>query len=176
MAAPALFLAGFQIISGIQQAEIVRENARLTKEVNDMNAEYAELDAYRAELNGESQEARYQSVIDSTLGSQKVALASQGVDITFGTAKELEAESKLNGFLNQVDIRNQAHQQALGYKQQARSIRLSGSQAVAQAEVQASAIRNTALISGAKTALPTVTGYFKKNPSLLTTNPTRTGP
>lgn len=162
MGAAVLALAGFQIISGIHQAETIRANAALSKEINEMNAEFAELDAYNAELNGLTQEARYQNVIDATLSTQKVALASQDIDINFGSAKEFAAETKLNGFLNQVDIRNQAHATALGYKAQARSLRLSGKTAEGQANLQASATQNAALIGGLTTALPTLTGYASK--------------
>lgn len=151
-------LAAYQLVSGAQQAETIREQGRLNKEIADVNAEYAELDAYNAEQSGYTQEARYQHVIDSTLSHQRVAQASQNVDVSFGTAKELQAETKLNGFLNQLDIKNQAHQQALGYKMQARNIRLAGVTGKAQAEYNAGATQNAAIIGAAGTAL---SGYAK---------------
>lgn len=152
----------YQIVSGIQQGEIVRENAALTRDIANQNADLAEIDAYNAEISGFTQEARYQNVIDATLGAQKVALASQNIDINFGSAKEIQADSKLAGFLNKVDLRNQAHEAALGYKNQARSFRLAGVQADAQGSLNASSARNTALLSAASTA----TGYFSSRPKV----------
>ncbi|MFM6930152.1 MAG: hypothetical protein ACKOX6_16900 [Bdellovibrio sp.] len=151
-------LAGYQIISGFQQAELVRENARLSREVNEMNAQAADLDAYHAELNGMTQEARYQQVIDSTLADQKVAYASQKVDAGFGTAAAVTAESKLTASLNKVDIENQAHEQALGIKNQARNIRLQGSMNDTAARLQANSMQNAAIIGAATSA----TGYFTR--------------
>ena len=151
-------LAAFQIISGYQQAELVRKSADLAKQVNDMNAEFAEVDAFHAEQRGESEVARYQSVIDATLASEKVANAVNNVAGNFGTAAEKTADTKLNGFLNQLDIRNQAHQQALGYKDQARNYRLAGASGVAQAGYNANAMQNSAIINAGAT---TISGYTR---------------
>jgi hypothetical protein len=152
-------LAGYEIVSGFQQAELMRDNAKLTRQVNEMNAQYAEIDANNAELDGIEQENRYQTVIDQTIGNQRVAYAAQDVDINFGTALAVQAESKLTGMLNQMDIRNQAHNKAVGYKTQARQMRLQGYLDSVQSEVRASATQNAAIMGAAKTGL---SGYAKK--------------
>lgn len=155
----AAAMAGYQIISSMQQAEILRQNAEISKEINEMNAQYAEMDAWEAEKTGLEQEARYQTTIDQTAGAQKVALAAQDMDINFGTAKELQNESKLAGFLNHLDIRNQAHAQALGLKNQARNIRLTGRAESASANLQASAIQNAGLMRGLETGVNATEKY-----------------
>jgi hypothetical protein len=151
--------AGFQVIAGLQQGEMIRDNAQITKAVADLNAQYAELDAYNAETLGYTKQARYQSVIDATLGAQKTAYAAQNVDVGFGTAKEVQAESKLNGFLNQLDIKNQANEAARGYMNQARNIRLGSQAAVAQAGVNAAATQGAAVLGAFNTGL---TGYSRR--------------
>lgn len=151
-------LAAFQIFSGAQQAESIRKNAELSQQVNDMNAKYAELDAYNAEISGYSNVARYENVIDSTVSQQKSALAANDTDVNFGTASQIQAETKLNGFLNKLDIKNQAHAQALGYMNQARNYRLAGEAAVAQGELNANATQNAALINAGGTVL---SGYAR---------------
>lgn len=143
----------FQIWSGVQQAETIRANAALSKEIADMNAGYAELDAYNAEQDGLSQEARYQSAIDQIVGSQRVAFAAADVDVNFGTAKAVQEESKLAGFLNRLDIINQAHKVALGYKNQARNIRISGAMGMAQANYNAGAVQNAGIMQGVSTGI-----------------------
>lgn len=148
----------FEIINGFQQAELVRENGRITRMISDMNAEYAELDAHNVEVAGYSEVARYQTVIDQTLSEQKVANAVNDVDINFGTAAQLTAESKLNGFLNKMDIVQQAANTAMGIKNQARNIRLSGAMGQAQANLNASSVQSSAIIGAAKTG---VSGYAK---------------
>lgn len=146
--------AGIEIVSGIQQAEIIRQNAQLSKQVNDLNAGYAEIDAYNTEKEGYSQETRYQTVIDESLANQKVTMASDNIDINFGTASQLQGETKLNGFLNKVDIVNQAHMAALGYKNQASAYRMAGANAVAQGAYSASATQNAGLLNAARYGLP----------------------
>ncbi|MFM6930406.1 MAG: hypothetical protein ACKOX6_18225 [Bdellovibrio sp.] len=151
-------LAAYQIVSGFQQAELVRENAKLSREIGEMNAEAAELDAYNAEKDGMTQENRYQSVIDQTIGAQNVIFAANDVDANFGTAAELQAESKLTGALNQMDIRARAQAEALGYKNQAKNIRLQSYMNSLQSDVQATSIQNASIINAASTGL---SGYEK---------------
>ena len=102
-------LAAYQVISGAQQAETLRRNADFNRQLDALNAKYAEIDAWKMEQQGETMAARYQSSVDHVLATQRVAQASQNVDVGFGTAAALQAETKLTGFLNQLDIRNQAH-------------------------------------------------------------------
>lgn len=166
MAIIAGVMAGLQLVNGLHQAEIIRENAQLSQYVNDLNAGYAELDAYNAEINGMGEEARYQTAVDATLGAQKVAYAAQGVDSNFGTAASLIAESKINAFLNKQDIRNQAHSTAMGYKAQARNIRMQSAIDKSSAEAQARAVVGSSIIKGAETYLSS-SGYVKRKAAEL---------
>lgn len=157
-------LAGYQVISGFQQAEMVREGAKLNRELADMNADAALIDAYHAEVDGLTMEARYGQVIEQTLDTQTAIFAHKGVNANFGTAAAIQAESKLNGKLNQMDIRNQAHSKALGYENQASNIRLQARLNSLASNTQAAAIQGAALINGGATAL---SGYSKfKGPAL----------
>ena len=153
-------LGAFQMITGAQQADAVRQQARIQRQIDEMNAQFAELDAYKAEQEGYTQEARYQSYIDSVAGEQKVVLASQDIDINFGSAKELQQESSTTGFLNQLDIKNQAHARSLGYTQQARNIRFQGERNLIQANYDASTMATRSLLGGIKTGL---SGYEPKD-------------
>lgn len=162
-------LAAYQVASGLQQAQIVRRNAELNKQVNDLNAEYAEIDAHNAELEGYSEQARYQSVIDATLGSQRVAFAAQEVDVSFGTAKEIQEETKLTGFLNLLDIKKQAQAKARGYMIQARNFRLASYTQSAQAALEAGAIQSSSFLRAGESGLKSygeyrgVSGYDKSS-------------
>jgi len=149
-------LAGIQLWQANQQAEEIRSNARFTKQIADMNAQFAEVDAFKAEEQGLTLAARYQSGVDKVLSDQRVAMASSNIDVNYGTAKAFEAESRLNGFLNQLDMKNQAHAQALGYTREARSTRFQGNQAVAQGDINARAMMSAGILNAATTA---VKGY-----------------
>lgn len=152
----AAALAAFQLVSSIQQAEAIRGQARLQKEIAEFNAQFAELDAYRTEQYGETEVARYQNEIDATVGNQRVAYAASGVDVTSGTAAAIQAETKLTGFLNQLDIRTQAQSKALGYKREAMNIRLQGITGQSQASLNANAVETAGIIGAVPGA---ISGY-----------------
>lgn len=146
-------LAGFQLISSFQQGETIRDSAAISREVSELNAMYAEIDSYEAEQQGLTEEARYQSVIDSTISAQRLAFAVQDVDVNTGMAKELQNESRLVGMLNKMDIKNQAHARALGFKNQARQYRLQGAMGQAQASGEASAVQSAGIMGALSTGL-----------------------
>lgn len=151
--------AAYEVFSGIQQAEVIRQNAEITKQIANMNAEGLEYDAFKAEQHGMAEIAAYQPTIDSTIGEQRVAFAANNVDASYGTAAELQQETKLTGVLNTIAIQRQARARALGLKQQARNTRLNAQLGHAQAQATANATENVAAISGTRTAL---TGYARK--------------
>lgn len=151
-------VAGFQIISGLQQADMIRAQAGINNEIAEFNAKGAELDAFNALADGMTQEARYQNVIDATEAFQRVSYMANDVDVSFGTARDVIEESKLNGFLNKVDITNVAYARSMGFNREARNIRLQGVMNRGAANLQATVTQNAAIINGITTG---VSGYAK---------------
>lgn len=162
MAWAAVGVAAFQLISGAQQAEGIRANAKLSKQVADMNSEYAKIDAWKAEQDGLSQEARYQGVVQQLESKQNVANAVNNVDSNFGTAAEQKADTQLTGFLNALDIKNNAHKKALGYESESRNLKISGLMSEVQAKFNAGATQSASVLSAASTA---ASGYSKHEKS-----------
>ena len=166
MAAPLLAvglgISAFQIWSGLQQAKMITRQAGLQNQINDMNAKYAELDAYEAEKFGYTQTSRYQTVIDSTVGTQRASYAAQNVDINFGTAAEVQAETKLIGFLNQLDMQKEARLRAKGLKIEASNIRLGGAMSASKAAMDSYAVRMAGITGAASTGFQTAAsaGYL----------------
>lgn len=150
--------AVFQVVNGAQQAELVRDQGRLTKEIADMNAEFAEVDAWNAEKQGDTNVARYEGQVEQTLSAQRTAFAAKDVDITYGSAAEVVKDTKLAGFLNVLDIKNQAHNQALGYKNQARQFTMAGITGESQSAINAGGIKSASIMNAGSTAL---SGYSK---------------
>lgn len=116
-------VAGYQVVSGMQQAEIVGLQAGVQKEIDEFNAELAEYDAWRVIGYGQTQVARYQSAVDKAQGVGKVGAAAAGVEIE-GSLAEVAAENETIALANKLEILNQAREKALGYTRQASSIRL----------------------------------------------------
>lgn len=146
-------MAAFQIGAGLQQASLIRQQARVTAMVNEMNARYVEIDAYEAEKFGDTEAAAYQNTIDETVAEQRMAFVAQGVDLTYGTAAEVQKETRLVGFLNKLDIRVQARAKALGLKREAANIRLGSQMQLSQAKINASAAVTGGAIGAANTGL-----------------------
>lgn len=159
MAWAALAVAAAQVISSYQQADSIRESAKLQRKIDELNAEFIDIDAYEAEKAGFSESARYQNVIDSTVSDQRVAYASQNVDVSFGTAAQVQAETKLTGELNILDIQKNAYNKALGLKQQANNVRLGSKFSSIQSDLQANSVQTAGLLNAGATY---ASGYGKK--------------
>lgn len=151
-------LAALQLAGGYFAAQNIKETAALNADIADLNAEFAELDAFDAELEGFTEQARYQKVVDETISSQRLAFAAADVDVTFGSAADVERESRFIADLNKMEIQKQAQEKALGFKLQARDFRIGSFLTTAQAKVQASAVKFGAITGAAQTGL---SGYSR---------------
>lgn len=162
----AALIAGamaLQAWDGLQQAESIRRSSAMQQRIDEMNAKYAEIDAYEAEKYGYTQVARYQTTIDQTSSEQKSILAAKNVDINFGTAAEVQADTKVAGMLNSVDLMNQARKRAFGLRTQASNLRLQGAMGGMQAEINAQGAQRHGLVSAGVTGLSMYTrgGNYK---------------
>lgn len=128
-----------------------------------MNAEFIEIDAYNADIAGFTQSAAYQVTADQTIAQQRSIQAAQNIDVGFGTAKQIQEESKLTSKLNQIDIINKAHEVSMGLKSQARNLRFSGVQAVSQGEAKANATRTSGYVNAFGSALNAYTSAPEKD-------------
>jgi hypothetical protein len=166
-------LAGYQIFSGLRQSKKIKEQARKQAALMELNAKYLEADAYEAEKFGETKMARYQSVVDANIGEQKQAYAAQGVDVNSGTAKAVQTESQVVGFLNSLEIQKEARQRAAGLRREAANVRRGIGVMTAQAAADASATRLQAFAKAAETGLAGYARYGEK-PSTNTAKSTST--
>lgn len=146
-------LAALQLAGGYFAAQNMRESARLNQDIANMNAEFAELDAYDAVTEGYTEQARYQSVIDQTLGEQQLAFTAQDVDVNYGTASAIVEETKFTAEMNLMEIEKHAQEKALGYKSQARQFRSGGVMQKAEADTRAAATMSNAVMGAAQTGL-----------------------
>ena len=153
-------LAALQAVGGFQQADIIRQNGDLQSSVNNMNARFADLDAFNAKSAGYSNAARYDSVIDSTVGAGRAAYASENVAVGYGTAGDVEKDNKIAGLVNTLQLKRGAENAAAGYQTQAINIRLGGQMTQLQSGLNASAAQTQGIMSAIGTG---VTGYQMSN-------------
>lgn len=159
MSAQAAFygsMAALDLVGGYFASQNIRATAQLNQEIAEANAEFAELDAYDAIVEGESLQARYQSVVDQTLSDQNAIAGLQGVDTGFGTAGAIQAEDSFIAELNLMEIEKRAREQSLGYENQAANLRTQGLLQRSQADIKA----DTALFQSVASATGKgITGY-----------------
>ena len=153
-------LAAYQAYGGIKRAEQIRSSANLTRQLNEINARYAEVDAFNADLQGYAEAAAYQPKIDAVVAEQKAGYRAQNVDTSFGTAKEMVEETQRIGFLNQIEMENQAKAKARGFRREAARLRTSGGLGVAEADHAA----NSAMISGYSSAFESGLKSYESSP------------
>jgi len=156
--AVAAALALYQVFSSVQTSQLMKRQGEFDKRVAAFNAEYLEKDAWEAELLGYSQTARYKVQEDKILGDQVAIFEAQNVDSTSGTAKELQEETKLNSYLNTLDIQKIARADALKLKLEASNVRLLGSFRGLQANSNAATVQSEGLVRGITTG---VSGYLR---------------
>jgi hypothetical protein len=153
-----LALAAAQLVGGYQQGELIRQNGDLQASINNMNAKYSDIDAYNAETAGISESARYATVIDATIAKQRTAYASDNVDVNYGTAAEVQADSKLTGFLNTLELQRQGRERALGYTVQGMNTRLGGQMTQLQSQMDAAAAEGKGVMGAISTG---ISGYSR---------------
>jgi hypothetical protein len=150
-------MAAFQIINGLQQAELTRQQGEITDMINEANQEFAMNDAFEVLASGMTEEARYDNVIKSVMETQKAELAYEGVDANYGSAADLQAETAVQGLVNKVTIKNNAYAQSLGIKYEALNIRTQGEMDKAARTQRIAAQQRSGLLKGVSTAFSAYT-------------------
>lgn len=148
-----LALAGLQAVGGFQQADITRRNGDLQNDVADMNAKYAELDAYNSISAGQTGAAKYDSTVNQTIGADRAALAGENVDVKYGTAKDIESDNKIAAQTNVLQIQRQAQNQAVGYQTQAINLRLGGHMTQLQSGLNAASQESAGIMKAISTGI-----------------------
>jgi hypothetical protein len=89
------------------------------RHVYDMNTELAKMQAADAMKRGARLEEESHRKTKSLIGSQRAAMAAQGIDISVGSAVDVQADAAARGAADELAIRNNAYREAFGYKMQA---------------------------------------------------------
>jgi len=82
------------------------------------NAQVAALQAQDATVRGAEDEARFRTGVKLLIGSQRAGIAAGNIDVGFGSALDVQADSAFLGELDALTIRTNAAREAWGYKVQ----------------------------------------------------------
>ena len=148
-----LALAGLQLVGGYQQADIIRQNADLQAGISDMNAKYAQVDAYNALETGYGNAAKYQTGVNTAIGTERSAYASENVDLRYGTAASVESDNRIAAAQNVLQIQKQAQNQAAGFQAQAINLHLGGQMTQLQGNLNASSAESQGIMNAVTTGI-----------------------
>jgi hypothetical protein len=120
MAIPLLALAGFQaatqIGSSIMEASAIKSQARWEAGQLERTAQLQEFQAKEAVRLGEKDAQSKAMQVRKLMGRQRAVAAAQGIEVSDGSALDIQAETAGLGALDIVTIRNNAWKQAWGYR------------------------------------------------------------
>ena len=149
-------LAGLQLAGGYFASQNIKQTAELNRSIAEMNAQFAELDMFDTLAQGETDKALYQKQIDDTLAAQSAMMNAQDIDMSFGSASSIEAETRFTGQLNLMQIEKEAQNRVLGIKRQTRDMIMGAEMKYGNDMSRASQAMFSGVMSAASTGL---TGY-----------------
>ena len=139
---------GLALKGSADEAKALRKQGDYQKDMYDFNSNIAKLQGEDAIKRGEREAIRYEKKGQQAIGASRAALAAQGVDVSSGSALDVQTDIAEQAAVGAVTIRNNAWREAWGYKVQAESYSKQGYMAREAAQSQA---RQTMLTGVANT-------------------------
>lgn len=135
--------------SAYAQSQALKTQGEYQKQQYDTNARLSEMAATDAIKRGEKEAESHRKKTNQVVGSQRAALAAQGINVDSGSAAAVQKETKQAGKEDIMAIRNNAWKEAWGFRVQANNY--SGQGAMAELAGRTSS-RNTLLTGGMQAA------------------------
>ena len=149
-----LFLgAGLNVAGANQEGQALEAQAKYQQKMYEFNSILAEKQADDAIERGEQDVRTVRLETRKLVGSQRAALAAQGLDPDSGSASAVVDETRMAGIKDESTIRTNALREAFGFKIDALNSRASGQLGVLAAKSKASSGILNAGLSGLSTTL-----------------------
>jgi hypothetical protein len=103
-----------------------REASESQAELSDYNAAVADLQAEDAIARGADEEARFRTRVRGAIGAQRVGFAAGNIDVSTGSAVDVQADAAYLGELDALTIRTNAAREAWGYEVQGEDLKRRG--------------------------------------------------
>jgi hypothetical protein len=131
MALPGVLMASSAIIQGISsifganaEADAIRKKASYNATISEFNAKISDMNAEDAVRRGETDAQTVLKRGRKVQGSQRVALAAQGIEVDSGSAADIQEETEVLSALDARTVRSNALREAFGFKVQAMQSRM----------------------------------------------------
>lgn len=129
-AGPLLAVSGMQAASGIgnayAQSQAIKAQGAYQENIARINQRFAETQSNDALKRGKKEESLVKSAVKQTIGSQRAAIAGQGISLDSDTASQIIEDTRLKGSADIQTIKNNAWREAWGYKVQALGASIAG--------------------------------------------------
>lgn len=142
--------------SAYSQSKAQQSQADFTAAQYAENQKIAGVESDDAVMRGDLKASQADKQMKAQVGAQRVAAAAGGVEVTSGSALELQSDTEAQGQLNMLTIKNNAWREAWGYKMQAASDGAMGNFAALAGKNQSN---NTLLTGGMNAASYGIKGY-----------------
>lgn len=107
-------------------AQAGKKVAEANAQISDYNAQVSELQSQDAVERGFEAESRFRTQVRGAIGAQRAAFAAGNVDVSFGSAVDVQADAAFLGEMDALQLRTNAAREAWGYKVQATNYRMEG--------------------------------------------------
>lgn len=103
--------------------EAGRDVAESQADLAEQNAAVADAQAEDAVDRGAEQESNFRMGVRGMVGKQRASIAAGNVDVSYGSAVDVQADTRYMGELDALTIRNNAAREAWGFKTQGADLR-----------------------------------------------------
>lgn len=122
-AASYFYGAKSELEIGQQQADAIKAQGEFQAKEYAFNAEMAEIQASEATRIGQKEASDLLVDVGVLKGAQTAALAAQGIEISSGSAAEIQKQTSESALKDAMTIRNNAWRESFGYRVQASGYR-----------------------------------------------------
>lgn len=105
------------------QSQAIKAQGRFQKNQLEFNASVAELQAEDAITRGNKEALNKRKQSKQVIGSQRAALAAQGIEVNADTASQIQEDTAGLAAEDIITIKNNAWREAWGYRVQAQDLR-----------------------------------------------------
>jgi len=128
--------------------EAEQRAAESSAQLEEYNAAVAEIQAKDAEVRGAQEASRFRQRTRALIGEQRAGFAAGNIDVGFGSAVDVQADTAFLGEIDALTVRTNAAREAWGFRveaedrtQQAKIDREAGANAAAAGKARQSAAR-----------------------------------
>lgn len=134
-----------------------QDAANSQADLADKNAQIADAQSQDAIARGAQEEARFRTGVRGLIGTQRTGFAAGNIDVSSGSAVDVQADTAFRGELDALQIKNNAAREAWGYSTQAADLR-----------ARATIARKTGVFAAAAGDTAATSAYLGGATSLLT--------